>query len=135
MLVPPSPGASAAEGLLGADLRVDELVTDIQRDDTLDLERLGDALTEARGRALAQLEAQAFGEAESRLDSFLDLRYGGQAAELRVPLPAADGAVADGAVRDAIAAFHRTHEERYGYAYEGEEAVEIVTSASRARAL
>ena len=126
VLVPPSPGASAAEGLLGADLRVDELVTDIQRDDTLDLERLGDALTEARGRALAQLEAQAFGEAESRLDSFLDLRYGGQAAELRVPLPAADGAVADSAVRDAIAAFHRTHEERYGYAYEGEEAVEIV---------
>jgi len=126
VLVPASPGASAAAGLLGADLRVDELVTDVQRDDRLDTARLDAALYEARHRARAQLESQGFAGGESRLESFLDLRYVGQASELRVPLRSTDAAVDDTVVQQAVTGFHRAHEASYGYAYEGEEAVEIV---------
>ena len=126
VLVPASPGASAAAGLLGADLRVDELVTDVQRDDGLDMPRLDAALGEARRRALAQLESQGFAGAESRLEVFLDMRYVGQASELRVPLSSADASVDNTAVQDAVTGFHRAHEASYGYAYDGEEAVEIV---------
>ena len=126
VLVPASPGAGAAEGLLAADLRVDELVTEVQRDDALDLERLESALAETRRRALAQLESQGFAADASTLDAFFDLRYAGQASELRVAAPTNGGPLDERDVRETVAAFHRAHDTRYGYSYAGEDAVEIV---------
>ena len=123
VLVPRSPGASSAEGLLRADLRVDEVVTAVQRDDALDLDALQTALGVARTRVESTLAEQGFASKQRRLELFLDVRYAGQASELRVSL---EGDVSERSVRAGCAAFHRTHEDRYGYAYEGEEAVEIV---------
>jgi len=128
VLVPRSPGASSAEGLLRADLRVDEVVTDVQRDDTLDVERLRTALGLARDRALRDLEGQGFTRVDCRLDLFLDVRYVGQASELRVPLEASIEELDEQAILASLGRFHRTHELRYGYAYECEEPAEIVNA-------
>ena len=43
-----------------------------------------------------------------------------------VPMAVLGAANGDVAVRDAIRAFHRAHDDRFGYAYEGKQPVEIV---------
>jgi N-methylhydantoinase A len=55
------------------------------------------------------------------------MRYAGQAYEIRVPFdegeqprPLADR------LRGAIAAFHVSHKDLYGYSYEGTELIELV---------
>jgi N-methylhydantoinase A len=54
------------------------------------------------------------------------MRYVGQAYEVRVPVELSDGAFDEAAVRGAIKTFHRAHDDRYGYEYEGRQPVEIV---------
>src|SRR4029077_13738053 len=44
ILVPRAPGATSAEGLLLSDVRVDHVLTDVQREEEADLERLGRSL-------------------------------------------------------------------------------------------
>ncbi|MCY4086947.1 MAG: hydantoinase/oxoprolinase family protein [Actinomycetia bacterium] len=128
VVVPPSPGASSAAGLLHADVRVDDIVTDVQQEDTLDTERLSQALAKASARVSETLEQQGFGLGEARLEGFLDVRYVGQAYELRVPIDAALDAITEEVLSRALDRFHRTHEERYGYSYRGREPVEIVNA-------
>ena len=124
ILVPPSPGASSAAGLLYADARVDDIVTEVQQEDALDLDRLSRSLAQARARALEALGLQGFSREVARLEGFLDVRYVGQAYELRVPIDV--DAVSAETIVGALDRFHRTHDERFGYSYQGREPAEIV---------
>jgi N-methylhydantoinase A len=126
ILVPLSPGATAAEGLLYSDVRVDHVITDVQREDELDTARLSDELRHVRDRALGDLAAQGFGAEKTRLEVFFDMRYAGQAYELRIPISVDDGQVDEALVRRAVADFHHGHEDQYGYSYEGKELSEVV---------
>jgi N-methylhydantoinase A len=60
------------------------------------------AALEREGRA--QMRAEGFEPGSVRIDRRLDMRYAGQSYELTVPLAG-----------DYVAAFHRAHEQRYGY--------------------
>jgi N-methylhydantoinase A len=61
------------------------------------------------------LAAEGFDEAAQRFERTADLRYFGQAYEVRVPVP--DGPLDDAAVTAAAAAFHDAHERLYGYCF------------------
>jgi len=113
VLVPRSPGTVSAFGLLTVDVKNDYVQTAVSKHAALDLahvQQIFDALT---GRAAAALDAEGFAPAQHRFTRTADLRYFGQAFEVRVPVP--DGPL-NAALGDAVvAAFHTQHKALYGY--------------------
>ncbi|MEQ9061961.1 MAG: hydantoinase/oxoprolinase family protein [Gammaproteobacteria bacterium] len=125
VLVPPSPGVTSAYGLLLTDVRIDLVHTDVQREDRLDRARVGSGLAELEERVRGRLSSEGFGPAHVALTHFVDLRYGGQAYEIRTPLEESNGDAAAG-IDAAFTAFHAAHRDLYGYSYEGREVVDLV---------
>ena len=127
VIIPPNPGVTSAYGLLLTDVRVDLVHTDVQREDRLDVGRITAEIQDLERRVTARLEDEGLLTHETRLDHFVDMRYAGQAYEIRVPL-AIDPATPDihTHIQRAIVAFHASHKDRYGYSYAGKELVELV---------
>ena len=126
ILLPPSPGVTSAEGLLATDVRADRVVTDVQREDELDVARLAGEFDNVYGQVREDLEREEFAADDIAISAFADLRYVGQAYEVRVPVTILDGGLSEAAIRQAIKTFHRAHDDRFGYEYEGKHPVEIV---------
>jgi N-methylhydantoinase A len=114
-VVPRDPGNLSAFGLLTVDVRVDQVQTYVARHGVLDVAAVTSHLSELRNRAAAALAAEGFPAQERRFPLSADLRYFGQAFEVRVPL--ADGVFDDAAAQAAVAAFHDAHERLYGYCF------------------
>ncbi len=111
--MPPDPGNLSAYGLLTVDVRNDYVRTAVARQSRLDHARLDALLRELQDEADAALDREGFDPASRRFERTADLRYFGQAFEVRVPLP--DGAV-DSSLTDVVAAaFHDEHRALYGY--------------------
>jgi N-methylhydantoinase A len=121
VMIPKFPGALSALGILCA-----EAVKDFSRTLLLAVRRQPAAASKLRG-AFAALEregaramhGEGFALRDLRVERFLDMRYVGQAYELSVP-----------ASGDFVRAFHREHEQRYGYA-DRARPVEIVNIRTR----
>src|SRR3954447_2827499 len=113
-LVPPEPGNVSAFGLLTVDVRTDHVRTDLQAHDRLDPARVAAGFAALEDEAAAALAAEGFGPGQGRLERSADLRYAGQAYEVRVPVPSGE-LDAEG----VAAAFHAAHEQLYGYAFAG----------------
>lgn len=127
VVVPPSPGVTSAEGLLSTDVRFDRVITHVQREDQLDLPQLSAEFAAVTGELLDDLRREGFDGDRVRLLAFADLRYVGQAYELRVPMEAGTGGgLTEQALRRTIRRFHEMHDDQYGYQYEGREPVEVV---------
>ncbi len=113
VLVPPDPGNVSAFGLLTVDVKNDYVQTHVALADALDpasVAEILDALTAGAADALAK---EGFAAADHRYARTADLRYFGQAFEVRVPVP--DGPI-DAAVLDEVAGlFHAEHKGLYGY--------------------
>jgi N-methylhydantoinase B len=123
VLVPRDPGNVSAYGLLTVDVRTDHVRTMVRRHDDLAADggagvaAVAAVLDELTATADAALVAEGFPAGRRRFARTADLRYFGQAYEVRVPVP--DGPV-DGALCDAVAeAFHAEHERQYGYHFRG----------------
>jgi N-methylhydantoinase A len=113
VLVPPDPGNLSAFGLLTVDVRNDYVRTHVRRHDRLDHDEVQTVLDELAADGEKALAAEGFAPDERRFERTADLRYFGQAFEVRVDLPA--GRV-DAALADATAArFHEEHRALYGY--------------------
>ncbi|MDQ0219485.1 hydantoinase/oxoprolinase family protein [Peribacillus cavernae] len=127
VIVPLLPGLTSAEGLLLTDIRADEVITDVQREDELDITKLQSEFKIVREKSINYLKNEGFNEKNLKILCFMDFRYWGQAFEIRVPvdLPAG-GQVSEKIIRDTINKFHHFHLDRYGYSYETKELVEIV---------
>jgi N-methylhydantoinase A len=109
VVVPRDPGNLSAFGLLTVDVKNDYVQTYVARHAALDratVERHYAALT---ATAAAALRAEGFADQRHRFVRSADLRYYGQAFEVRVPVE--DGL--DAAVDD----FHDRHEQLYGYCF------------------
>jgi N-methylhydantoinase A len=117
VLVPPNPGNTSAFGLLTVDVRSDYVRTHVVRHGALDPDRMEAIFAELSAQAAEALAAQGFAAGTARLSRSADLRYYGQAFEVRVPVgPDAFGpAVADAAAE----AFHQAHHALYGYDFRG----------------
>ena len=116
-VVPPDPGNVSAFGLLTVDVRTDHVRTDLQPHDGIDLDRVRAVFDELEREAGEALATEAFTAGQSRLERSADLRYAGQAYEVRVPVPA--GPLDADSAASVTAAFHSAHEALYGYAFAG----------------
>jgi N-methylhydantoinase A len=114
-VVPRDPGNLSAFGLLTVDVKVDHVQTFVARHRGLDLSQVETHFDRLRARASEALAAEDFADAERRYQRTADLRYYGQAFEVRVPVPDGpfDSAAADTTVED----FHDAHERLYGYCF------------------
>jgi N-methylhydantoinase A len=72
-----------------------------------------------QAQAAEALDREGFDRSEHRFVRTADLRYFGQAFEVRVP--AADGPVDDAFATAVTDAFHAAHEQLYGYSFAGDE--------------
>ena len=118
-LVPPDPGNLSAFGLLTVDVRNDGVQTWVRRHADVvtasGLADLAERYGELEQRAGASLRLEGFDDADHVYRREADLRYFGQAYEVRVPAPA--GPVDEGFAAAVLAAFHDAHEQLYGYCY------------------
>jgi N-methylhydantoinase A len=112
-LVPPNPGNVSAFGLLTVDVRNDYVQTLVSKHADLDLDRVRAVLAQLESQAQDALDGEGFGRDEQRLQRTADLRYVGQAFEVRVPV--ADGVLDRGAAETVAQAFHAAHRQLYGY--------------------
>ncbi|MDQ1600736.1 MAG: N-methylhydantoinase [Actinomycetota bacterium] len=118
VLVPRDPGNLSAFGLLTVDVRNDYVRTAVSRHTDLDHDLVAGVLDDLQGQAAAALDREGFARAEHRYLRSADLRYVGQAFEVRVPVP--DGAVDDALAEKVADSFHDAHEQLYGYAFRGD---------------
>ena len=112
-LVPPNPGNVSAFGLLTVDVRNDYVQTVVAKHADLDLDRVRSVYADLEGQAQTALDGEGFGRDEQRMQRTADLRYVGQAFEVRVPV--ADGDLDAAATEEVAQAFHAAHRQLYGY--------------------
>jgi len=112
-LVPPNPGNVSAFGLLTVDVRNDYVQTVVATHVDLDLARVLSVFGELEARARAALDGEGFGRDQQRMQRTADLRYAGQAFEVRVPV--ADAELDRAAAEEVAQAFHAAHRRLYGY--------------------
>lgn len=127
VIFPPSPGVTSAEGLLSTDVRFDHVITHVQREDQLDVGRLATEFETVHDQVTADLQREGFSGDRVRVEAFIDMRYVGQAYELRIPVEMNGGReLTAQAVREAMKRFHQTHDDQYGYQYDGKVPIELV---------
>ncbi|MFC4063243.1 hydantoinase/oxoprolinase family protein [Planomonospora corallina] len=111
VLVPPDPGNVSAFGLLTVDVRNDYVRTFVTCD--LTTETAAEIYGELEAEAAAALERE--GLTEHVFARGADLRYHGQAYEVRVPAPA--GPPDEAWRAEVLDRFHAAHEALYGYGH------------------
>jgi N-methylhydantoinase A len=112
-LVPRHPASLSAFGLLTVDVKDDYVRTAVAKHSQLDVDAVADMYDDLQHRAAAALGREGFPPDQQRFHRTADLRYFGQAFEVRVPVP--EGPMDKAAAEDVAAAFHGAHRELYGY--------------------
>ncbi len=121
VLVPVNPGNVSAFGLLTTDVRIDYVRTAVRRHDSLDPAAIAAIFGELGAEASEGLASQGFAADARRLVASADLRYFGQAFEVRVPVPVSAGGFDAAAAERVASAFHDAHRALYGYDFRGDE--------------
>ncbi|OAK51700.1 hydantoinase/oxoprolinase family protein [Rhodococcoides kyotonense] len=123
VLVPLDPGNVSAFGLLTVDVRNDYVQTHVGRHDRLQASELQELFDTLAGSAEIALAEEGFDETQRRYARTADLRYMGQAFEVRVPV--GEGAITAESMDAAAEAFHDAHRELYGYDFRGDPAQHV----------
>ena len=118
VVVPPNPGNVSAFGLLTVDVKNDYVQTHVARDSALDHARIQSVLDDLTTKARAALAKEGFPAQAHGFARTVDVRYAGQAFEVRVPAP--DGPVDDALVATIADRFHEAHRRLYGYDFRGD---------------
>ncbi len=113
VLVPPNPGNVSAFGLLTVDVKNDYVQTHVTLADRLDHAEVARTFDELEGRAATALRTEGFPDDEHGFARTADLRYFGQAFEVRVPVP--EGAFDPRTAAEVADRFHAEHRALYGY--------------------
>ncbi|MFW6187851.1 MAG: hydantoinase/oxoprolinase family protein [Actinomycetota bacterium] len=123
VIVPLNPGNVSAFGLLTVDVKNDYVQTMVSKHRHLDpahVQRVLDGLTAEAAHAL---DVEGFAAADHRYERSADLRYFGQAFEVRVPVP---GGPITAELCEAVAdAFHEAHRGLYDYDFRGDPAQQV----------
>ena len=113
VVVPQNPGNVSAFGLLTVDVKNDYVQTAVARHSSLDHAAVQKTFDDLTDRAAKALDAEGFPREVHRYSRTVDLRYFGQAYEVRVAAP--DGDVTEAYAADVAARFHDEHRALYGY--------------------
>ena len=118
VVVPPNPGNVSAFGLLTVDVKNDYVQTHVAKESALDHAAVQTILDGLTDRARAALAKEGFAPEDHRFQRTVDVRYVGQAFEVRVPAP--EGTVDAAYVEQVADAFHADHRRLYGYDFRGD---------------
>jgi N-methylhydantoinase A len=122
-IVPLNPGNLSAYGLLTVDVRIDQVQTAVVRHSRQTQEAVGSIIGELRARAREALQREGFADGAQDFEISADLRYFGQAYEVRVPIP---DRMPDNDLLDEVAAsFHDEHRVLYGFDLRGSQGQEV----------
>jgi N-methylhydantoinase A len=124
VVLPTSPGALSAIGVLAADVVKDQSRTVMLRCDSGAVKSLPQVFNKMERDARTILRAEGFDLSKQRHERRLGMRYRGQSFELELNYTA----------DDLTERFHEAHRERYGYAQENSE-IEIVSARLRSLGL
>ncbi|SFB74404.1 N-methylhydantoinase A [Nocardioides terrae] len=113
VLVPPNPGNVSAFGLLTVDVKNDYVQTHVSLASALDPGDVAAILDALTARAAEALTGEGFTAEQHQFARTADLRYFGQAFEVRVPVP--DGPVTAATLAVVADRFHAEHRSTYGY--------------------
>jgi N-methylhydantoinase A len=124
VLVPPNPGNLSAFGLLVSDVKRDFVRTFVRSEERLAIDELEEvwAVLEEEGRRV--LRSEGLPDERIVLQRTVDARYLGEAHEVNVPV--GSGRLDEGSLTATIDRFHDIHQLTFGYAYRGEQPVELV---------
>ncbi|MGZ4471605.1 MAG: hydantoinase/oxoprolinase family protein [Nocardioidaceae bacterium] len=123
VLVPLNPGNLSAYGLLTVDVRNDYVQTAVARQSALDTAHVQAVLDGLQAKADEALAREGFPEADRRFVRTADLRYYGQAYEVRVDVP--DGTVDADLVATVADRFHDEHKTLYDYDFRDDTRQEV----------
>ena len=123
VLVPLNPGNLSAYGLLTVDVRNDYVQTSVARAGALDVHHVQEVYDGLGGRADAALAREGFPQDERVFVRTADLRYFGQAYEVRVEVP--EGPVTAGLAAQVAETFHAEHRALYGYDFRADPRQEV----------
>ncbi len=115
VVVPLDPGSLSAFGLLTVDVKNDYVQTHVVRDREVDRDELAAVYATLEVKATDALDREGFAPEDHGFVRTADLRYDGQAFEVRVPAPS--GPIDADFQRAVVDAFHDEHERLYGYCY------------------
>ncbi len=118
VIVPLNPGNVSAFGLLTVDVRNDYVQTQISLHEKLDIAETGKLFDGLAERAAEALRVEGFAEEDHQFVRSADLRYFGQAFEVRVPVAAGD--FTQEVAEEVAEAFHTAHRALYGYDFKGD---------------
>ena len=113
VLVPMNPGNLSAYGLLTVDVRNDYVQTAVCREAALETATVQGVFDDLAAMADAALGREGFSESERQFVRTADVRYYGQAYEVRVDVP--EGPVTEDLVGTVAQTFHQEHKTLYGY--------------------
>ena len=123
VLVPPNPGNVSAFGLLTVDVKNDYVQTHVSLADALkpgDVASVYDALAAQATEALAK---EGFAPEDHQFVRTADLRYFGQAFEVRVGVP--EGEVDEDLLEEVARRFHAEHRGLYGYDFADDDSQQV----------
>ncbi len=123
VLVPPDPGNVSAFGLLTVDVKNDYVLTRVSLDEHLDAADLDTAYARLTEQARGALLREGFPEDEHVFARTADLRYFGQAFEVRVAVP--DGDLDRSLLDGVVTQFHAEHRGLYGYDFAGDPSQQV----------
>jgi N-methylhydantoinase A len=123
VLVPPNPGNVSAFGLLTVDVKNDYVQTHVALASALEPAAVAAAYDALADRAAAALTKEGFAPEQHQFVRTADLRYFGQAFEVRVPVP--DGPVDAGVLDEVADRFHAEHKALYGYDFSGDSTQQV----------
>jgi N-methylhydantoinase A len=113
VLVPPNPGNVSAFGLLTVDVKNDYVQTHVTLAERLVPTDVAGRYADLEDLATAALRTEGFPDAQHRFVRTADLRYFGQAFEVRVAVP--DGPFEAATAEEVARRFHAEHRALYGY--------------------
>ncbi len=123
VLVPPDPGNVSAFGLLTVDVKNDYVQTHVALAEGLDPAVVAAVYDELESRAGEALRVEGFPEDQHSFVRTADLRYFGQAFEVRVGVP--EGRFDDEAAAEVARRFHAEHRALYGYDFAGDPSQQV----------
>jgi N-methylhydantoinase A len=117
VVVPIYPGLTSAFGALIAAPKVNKVWSKHFRSDATDAATVDEHFEDLVASVIAELRAEGYRGA-ARVMRSVSMRYWGQNYEQDVPMP--DGKVTPELLQQSLDAFHRLHEQFYGYTIGGE---------------
>jgi N-methylhydantoinase A len=125
-LMPPLPGLFSALGLLFAGIEHHDVRSCMLSGGAIQPQALQAICTEMQARMAAQFDREGFAAEPINFQFSADVRYQGQASEIRIPIQDGVHAFTPSTVETLVRAFNSEHERLYGHRSDPDEPVEIV---------